>query len=338
MVALLEELSPRVEQYSIDECFTDARGISHCMDLEDFGRQLRGHVLSGTGLTIGVGFGATKHWPNRRSGRQRNGHNSVGCWRCRPKIHAERQNYSAYSRWKKSGAWKPDSEKLHVMGITTALQLSLTNPTFIWKNFNVVLERTVRELNGESCISLEEAPPPKQQIVCSRSFGQRITTYGEMRQAVCQYAERAAEKLRGERQYCRHISTFIKTSPLRLMSRITVTWPRKTEHPTRDTRDIIAAAVRSLDRIWLDGHRYAKAGIMLNDFSPNGVAQLNLFDDVQPRPHSDALMKVLDGINHSGLGKVWFAGRGIAPDWQMKREMLSPAYTTRWKELPVARF
>jgi DNA polymerase V len=100
-------------------------------------------------------------------------------------------------------------------------------PTFIRKNFNVVLERTVRELNGESCISLEEAPPPKQQIVCSRSFGQRITTYEEMRQAVCQYAERAAEKLRGERQYCRHISTFIKTSPLRLMSRITVTWPRK---------------------------------------------------------------------------------------------------------------
>ncbi|HBT6039799.1 TPA: IS481 family transposase [Klebsiella pneumoniae] len=112
----------------------------------------------------------------------------------------------------------------------------------------------------------------------------------------------------------------------------------KLNTPTRDTRDIIAAAVRSLDRIWLDGHRYAKAGIMLNDFSPNGVAQLNLFDDVQPRPHSDALMKVLDGINHSGLGKVWFAGRGIAPDWQMKREMLSPAYTTRWKELPVARF
>lgn len=207
------------------------------------------------------------------------------------------------------------------------------------ENFNVVLERTVRELNGESCISLEEAPPPKQQIVCSRSFGQRITTYEEMRRAVCQYAERAAEKLRGERQYCRHISTFIKTSPF------AVNEPyygnvatEKLNTPTRDTRDIIAAAVRSLDRIWLDGHRYAKAGIMLNDFSPNGVAQLNLFDDVQPRPHSDALMKVLDGINHSGLGKVWFAGRGIAPDWQMKREMLSPAYTTRWKELPVARF
>lgn len=230
------------------------------------------------------------------------------------------------------------AKKLKVMGITTALQLSLTNPTFIRRNFNVVLERTVRELNGESCISLEEAPPPKQQIVCSRSFGQRITTYEEMRQAVCQYAERAAEKLRGERQYCRHISTFIKSSPF------AVNEPyygnvatEKLIAPTRDTRDIIAAAVRSLDRIWLDGHRYAKAGIMLNDFTPSGVAQLNLFDGVQPRPHSDELMKVVDGINHSGLGKVWFAGRGIAPDWQMKRDLLSPAYTTRWADIPSAR-
>ena len=110
-----------------------------------------------------------------------------------------------------------------------------------------------------------------------------------------------------------------------------ITWA-----PTRDTRDIITAAVRALDRIWVSGHRYAKAGIMLNDFSPTGISQLNLFDDVQPRAHSDELMKVLDGINHSGLGKVWFAGRGIAPEWQMKREMLSPAYTTRWSDIPVA--
>lgn len=107
--------------------------------------------------------------------------------------------------------------------------------------------------------------------------------------------------------------------------------------PTRDTRDIINAAVKSLDRIWLDGHRYAKAGVMLNDFTPFGVSQLNLFDEIQPRANSDELMKALDGINHSGLGKVWFAGRGIAPEWQMKRDMLSPAYTTRWKDIPIAR-
>ncbi|GCE74172.1 hypothetical protein SEA27A368_40050 [Salmonella enterica] len=154
------------------------------------------------------------------------------------------------------GVGRRISKTLNSMGITTALQLARANPVFIRKNFNVVLERTVRELNGESCISLEEAPPPKQQIVCSRSFGQRITTYEEMRQAVCQYAERAAEKLRGERQYCRHISTFIKSSPF------AVNEPyygnvatEKLITPTRDTRDIIAAAVRSLDRIWVQNEQ-----------------------------------------------------------------------------------
>ena len=224
------------------------------------------------------------------------------------------------------------------MGITTALQLARANPVFIRKNFNVVLERTVRELNGESCISLEEAPPPKQQIVCSRSFGERVTTYEAMRQAVCQYAERAAEKLRGERQFCRHIAVFVKTSPF------AVNEPyygnvasEKLMTPTQDTRDIIAAAVKALDRIWVNGHRYAKAGCMLNDFTPDGVSQLNLFDDTQPRSNSNQLMKVVDGINHSGLKKVWFAGRGIAPEWQMKREMLSPAYTTRWADIPAAK-
>jgi DNA polymerase V len=105
------------------------------------------------------------------------------------------------------------ARKLNVLGIRTALDLALTNPAFIRKNFSVVLERTVRELNGESCMSLEEAPPTKQQIVCSRSFGEKITEYDSLRQAVRQYAERASEKLRKERQYCRHISVFIKTSP-----------------------------------------------------------------------------------------------------------------------------
>lgn len=118
-----------------------------------------------------------------------------------------------------------------------------------------------------------------------------------MRQAVCQHAERAAEKLRGERQFCRHIAVFVKTSPF------AVTEPyygnlasEKLLIPTQDTRDIIAAAVRALDRIWVDGHRYAKAGCMLNDFTPTGVSQLNLFDEVQPRERSEQLMQVWMGL------------------------------------------
>lgn len=325
----LEELAPRVEQYSIDEMFLDIRGLDSCIDYEDFGRQLREHVRVGMGPTKTLAKSAqwaSKEW------RQFGG--VLALTSGNPKRTEKLLSLQPVEEiW---GVGRRISKKLNTMGITTALQLARANPVFIRKNFSVVLERTVRELNGESCISLEEAPPPKQQIVCSRSFGERVTTYEAMRQAVCQYAERAAEKLRGERQFCRHIAVFVKTSPF------AVNEPyyrnvasEKLMTPTQDTRDIIAAAVKALDRIWVNGHRYAKAGCMLNDFTPTGVSQLNLFDDIQPRSNSNQLMEVVDGINHSGLGKVWFAGRGIAPEWQMKREMLSPAYTTRWNDLPV---
>ncbi|EBD9258314.1 translesion error-prone DNA polymerase V subunit UmuC [Salmonella enterica] len=334
----LEELAPRVEQYSIDEMFLDIRGIDRCINFEDFGRQLREHVRSGTGLTIGVGMGPTKtlaksaQWASKEW-RQFGG--VLALTSGNPKRTEKLLSLQPVDEiW---GVDRRISKKLSIMGITTALQLARANPVFIRKNFNVVLERTVRELNGESCISLEEAPPPKQQIVCSRSFGERVTTYEAMRQAVCQYAERATEKLRGERQFCRHIAVFVKTSPFAVNERYYGNVAsEKLMTPTQDTRDIIAAAVKALDRIWVNGHRYAKAGCMLNDITPTGVSQLNLFDDTQPRNNSNQLMKVVDGINHTGLGKVWFAGRGIAPEWQMKREMLSPAYTTRWTDLPVA--
>jgi len=338
VMSCLEELSPRVKQYSIDEMFLDIRGIDNCTEFETFGSQLREHVFACTRLTIGVGMGptktlaksaqwASKEWP------QFGGVLALTTANTR-RTEKLLSLQPVEELW---GVGRRIAKKLNTLGITTSLELARTNPAFIRKNFSVVLERTVRELNGESCIALEEAPPAKQQIVCSRSFGQRITTLEEMRQAICQYAERAAEKLRGERQFCRHISVFIKSSPFAINEPYYGNvGTEKLLTPTQDTRDVIAAAVRALERIWKDDHRYAKAGVMLNDFSATGVAQLNLFDEQQPRPNSAELMKVLDGINHSGLGQIWFAGRGIAPEWKMKREMLSPAYTTRWKEIPVA--
>jgi len=337
VMAHLEELAPCVEQYSIDEMFLYIKEIDRCINFEDFGRQVREHVLSGTGLTVGVGMGptktlaksaqwASKEWPQFGG--------VLALTTDNPRRTEKLLSLQPVEEiW---GVGRRIGKKLNTFGVTTALQLARMNPAFVRKNFTVVLERTVRELNGEACISLEETPPAKQQIVCSRSFGERITTYESLRQAICQYAERAAEKLRGERQFCRQIAVFIKTSPFSATPYYGNVASEKLLLSTRDTRDIINAAVKALDRIWLDGHRYAKAGVILNDFTPTGVAQLNLFDDVKPQKRSEELMKALDGINHSGLGRVWFAGRGIEPEWQMKREMLSPAYTTRWSDIPRA--
>lgn len=159
-------------------------------------------------------------------------------------------------------------KRLNAMGVMTAKDLADQSTEAIRKQFSVVLERTVRELRGESCLELESVTPVKQQIMCSRSFGSRISDYDQMREAVCAYAERAAEKLRRENQYCRQVGVFVRTSPHatdepfygnQSMEQLLI--------PTQDTRDIIRVAMACLDNIWIEGHRYMKAGIVLGDFS-----------------------------------------------------------------------
>ncbi|MDQ1228417.1 DNA polymerase V, partial [Pantoea ananatis] len=272
VMSLLEAMAPRVEVYSIDEAFMDIRGIDFCTDFETFGHEVRQRVRKETGLTVGIGMASTKTLAKSAQWSSKEWPQFGGVLAVTTRARAEKM----LARQPVSEVWGVGSrisKKLNAMGITTALDLSRASPALIRKNFNVVLERTVRELNGESCISLEDAPPAKQQIVCSRSFGERVTDYDQMRQAICQHAERAAVKLRGERQYCRQVCAFVKTSPFspgEVYYGNTASESLMT--PTRDSRDIIAAAMRALDRIWISGHRYAKAGVMLNDFTPSGVS------------------------------------------------------------------
>ncbi|HBH6890249.1 translesion error-prone DNA polymerase V subunit UmuC [Serratia bockelmannii] len=334
-MTILESLAPAITIYSIDEAFLHVAGIDATESFEDYGRRVRDTVLQQTGLTCGIGIAQTmtlaklanqaaKTWPAT---------GGVVDLTNRDRQRRLMALLPASEIW---GCGLQLTKKLAAMGINTALQLADSNQALIRRTFGVVLERTVLELNGVPCISIE-ALPAKQQIIVSRSFGQRVTQLQDIRQAVCQYAERAAEKLRRERQFCRHISVFVRTSPFA---------PHEPYYansnsaqlmlPTQDTRDIVAAAVKALDAIWRDGFRYQKAGIMLNDFCDK-PGQIDLFDEHPPRAGSEQLMKVVDGINHSGLGKIWFAGQGTDQVWRMRRDLLSPAYTTRWKDIPVAR-
>ncbi|ELS5669480.1 TPA: Y-family DNA polymerase [Escherichia coli] len=331
----LEEMSPRCEIYSIDEAFCDLTGVRNCRVLEDFGRELKDAVYQNTRLTVGVGIAQTKTLAKLANHAAKKWQRQTGGVIDLSNIERQRKLMAALPVDEVWGVGRRISKKLEAMGIKTVLALADTDIRFIRKHFNVVLERTVRELRGEPCLELEEFAPSKQEIVCSRSFGVRITDYDAMRQAICTYASRAAEKLRGEHQYCRFISAFIKTSPFALNEPYYGNSASiKLLTPTQDSRDIIAAATRCLDKIWKDGHRYQKAGVMLGDFFSQGVAQLNLFDDNAPRPGSEKLMEVLDHLNaKDGRGTLYFAGQGVQPQWQMKREMLSPRYTTRFSDL-----
>ncbi|HBC9089951.1 TPA: Y-family DNA polymerase [Citrobacter koseri] len=335
VMTTLEEMSPRVEIYSIDEAFCDLTGVRNCRDLTDFGREIRTTVLQRTHLTVGVGIAQTKTLAKLANYSAKKWQRQTGGVVDLSNLDHQRKLMAVLPVDDVWGIGRRIGKKLQAMGINTALDLADTDIRFIRKHFNVVLERTVRELRGEPCLELEEFAPVKQEIVCSRSFSGRITAYEEMRQAICSYASRAAEKLRGEHQYCRFISAFVKTSPFALNEPYYGNSASvKLLTPTQDSRDIIGAATRCLDAVWKDGHRYQKAGVMLGDFFSQGVAQLNLFDDNAPRRNSDKLMKVLDHLNtKDGVGTLYFAGQGIQQQWQMKREMLSPRYTTRYEDL-----
>lgn len=337
VMTTLEEMAPSVEIYSIDEAFMDLTGVRNCMVLEDFGRQVRARVLRDTHLTVGVGIAQTKTLAKLANHAAKKWSKTGGVVDL-SNIDRQKKLMALVPVEDVWGVGRRISKKLNAMGIITAKDLAEQSTWIIRKHFNVVLERTVRELRGEPCLELEEFAPVKQQIVCSRSFGNRISDYIEMRQAICAYAERAAEKLRQERQYCRQIGVFVRTSPHTVNETFYGNQAiGKLLTPSNDTRDIVRVAMEMLDRIWLEGHRYMKAGVMLGDFFSQGVAQLNLFDEYKPQANSEALMRVVDGLNQSGKAKLWFAGQGIQKSWAMKREMLSPAYTTRFSDLPVAR-
>ncbi|HCT3927990.1 TPA: Y-family DNA polymerase [Citrobacter koseri] len=335
VMTTLEEMSPRVEIYSIDEAFCDLTGVRNCRDLTEFGREIRTTVLQRTHLTVGVGIAQTKTLAKLANYAAKKWQRQTGGIVDLSNVDRQRKLLAALPVGEVWGIGRRISKKLEGMGIKTALDLADTDIRFIRKHFNVVLERTVRELCGEPCLELEEFAPVKQEIVCSCSFSGRITAYEEMRQAICSYASRAAEKLRGEHQYCRFISAFVKTSPFALNEPYYGNSASvKLLTPTQDSRDIIGASTKCLDAIWKDGHRYQKAGVMLGDFFSQGVAQLNLFDDNAPRAGSERLMEVLDHLNaKDGKGTLYFAGQGIQQQWQMKREMLSPRYTTRYEDL-----
>jgi len=334
VMTTLEELTPRVEIYSIDEGFCDLTGVSNCLNLEAFGREIRQTLLQRTHLTVGVGIAPTKTLAKLANFAAKKWQRQTGGVLDLSSVERQRKLMAALPVEEVWGVGRRISKKLNAMGINTALDLADTHIAVIRKHFSVVLERTVRELRGESCLGFEEFPAHKQEIICSRSFGERVSDYEAMRQAICSYAARAAEKMRAEHQYCRFISVFVKTSPFALNEPYYGNSASvKLLTPTEDSRDIINAATRCLDAIWREGLRYQKAGVMLGDFFSSGVAQLNLFDENPPRRNSAELMAVIDDLNKKGRGTLWFAGQGIAQQWQMKREMLSPRYTTRFSDL-----
>ena len=338
VMTTLEGMAPTVEVYSIDEAFVEL-SESWAGDLTEYGRQIRQRVQQWTGLTVGVGIGPTKTLAKLANYAAKKWQTATGGV---VDLRDETRRAKLMAATPVDEVWgigRQLTTKLTAQGINTVADLAAADPKSLRSRYGIVVERTVQELRGIPCAELEPIAQTKQQIICSRSFGERITQIGPMRQALAGYMERAAEKLRAEGQLCRHVTLFIRSSPFseqetyysnQIATRLSM--------PTADTRELLAQIEPLLRRIWRDDVRYMKGGVMLADFIPVGMQQGDLFADQQQTPRSEALMQVIDKINQGRLGKVYFAARGRdTKEWMMKREQLSPRYTTCISEIPVAK-
>ncbi|MEE4253742.1 MAG: translesion error-prone DNA polymerase V subunit UmuC [Desulfuromusa sp.] len=330
----LEEFTPNLEIYSIDEAFLDLSGFSH---QEEHARKIKATVYQHVGVPVCVGIAPTKTLAKLANYAAKKFKATGGVVDLSDPIRQKKLlGITPVSEvW---GVGRKHSEKLKRIGITTALQLAQMDSQRIRRLYSVVMERTVRELNGEACIDLDHSPAAKQQIMCSRSFGEKITEYATLRETICEFAARAAEKLRNEKQLAHVVNVFVRTSPFVKTDPIySNSATGKLAQPSSDTRDILSLTVKLFDSIWKDGYRYAKAGVMLGDFCSPELLQYDLFHPQSGKSHRDKLMQAVDNINHSGQGQIWFGGQRPKQDWFMNRTRLSPSYTTRWEDLPVAK-
>lgn len=346
MMTIIGQFSPRQEIYSIDESFIDLAGFGH-LDLRCYGQEIRRRVLTWTGLPTCVGIAPTKTLAKlaNHCAKKQLQYAGVCDWSTLPmaQLAPVLATFPAGEVWGIGHRW---GTKLLAMGIRTALDLAQADTGLLRSRFGVVMERTVRELRGVSCQPLEGVSADKKQIVSSRSFGKPVTVLHELEEAVTQYVCRAAEKLRRQHSVCATLQVFLQTNAFN------TTEPQyhpaatvKLGAPTDDSLRFTTAALSGLRRVYKPGYRYVKAGVMLHDIRPKSVQQLLLFDTESIAPEAlmqttarYRLMSIMDRVNQgAGRGTLRLAAAGTVNAWAMKREQMSPAYTTRWDELSVAR-
>lgn len=339
VVEVLRQFTPNLEIYSIDESFLDLSGFSH-LDLAEYGREIRARVLQWIGLPGCVGIGPSKtltKLANHCAKKDLAGRDGV----CNFMTMSPSDLDALFAGIEVAEVWgvgrKMDAG-LRDIGIVSVRDLRDADPAMIRSRFSVVLERTVRELNGVSCLALEEVVPDKQQIMCSRSFGEPIYELDDVCDAVATYVSRAAEKLRGQQSVAGALMVFLQTNPFKpdepqYHPSTTVPLPE----PSADTRILVQWALRIAKQLYRPGYAYKKAGVMLSSIQPAAVVQCSLFGSPSNTDGRDGmLMAMMDGINQKwGRGAIRVAAERRHHPWQMRRDHQSPRYTTAWDELPL---
>jgi DNA polymerase V len=335
VMSILSQYSPNQEVYSIDECFLDVTGMSR--NLIDYAQGMRGRIKQWTGLPVCVGVGASKTLAKLANHIAKKRPEYIGV--CNLNQFEPVQLNKLLSEIAIGEVWGIGRKlvpRLNEYGINTVLDLKASDPEYMRQQFSVVIEKTVRELNGQACMELEEIASPKQQILSSRSFGSPVTDLESLSESVTLYISRAAEKLRKQKSYAGTLSVYIRTSPFSDEAKYSNTKTISLPSPTDDSRQLVSVGLWILKGIYKSGFKYQKAGIMLSNIVPAEGQQTDLFGFKKSVSKSDKLMSVMDDINRKmGKQKLRVASQGYKQPWAMKQDMKSQSFTTKWSELTI---
>ena len=341
-------LGPTQEIYSIDECFIGGlEGMRG--DLTARADAVRLRIRQWVGIPCGIGIGRTKTLAKLANHVAKAADRKPGSYPadlahvCNLEALPQSDLDAVLAATELEDVWgigRRIAEQLRAAGLKNALDIARLDPAMVRRRWNIILERTVRELQGLSCVELETAPQPRKEIACTRSFGHPVQSLRELTQAVTDFTSRAAEKLRSQSSHAAQVLVFIHTSPHRSgepqYSRA-VTVPLR--RSTADTALLLEAVLYGLRAIYRDGFNFVKAGVHLLELCPANLNQHELdLDDA--RPGRERLMQAMDTLNHRfGRSAVQLGTAALTREqreWAMRQELKTPQYTTRLADMPVA--
>ncbi len=332
VMTLLSKFSPDQEIYSIDESFLDLTTFKS-KDLIKYGQQIKTKIKQWTGLPVSIGIGSTKTLSKLANHIAKKNPSFKGVCNLNAMDQDTLETWMSHipvnEVW---GVGRSLAPKLNQLGIKTVLDLKNAEPDYIRQQFSIVLEKTVRELNGVMCMELKDVEDPNKEIMVSRSFGRRVKDKQELIEAITSYTSRAAERMRKQESVATSLYVYIRTSSHDDKKQYANGVNVPLFQPSDDSMVLTNAALLGLDYIYRDGYDYQKAGITLCNLTSKHKMQGNLFNNTI----SHSRMKIMDTINQRWKGKLKLGSEGVTKEWEMKAQFKSRNYTTNWDQLMIA--
>ena len=345
LMNIVRNAAPDFHRYSIDEGFCILKGMED-IDLKAWGENLYRQIFQGLGMPVSIGIAPTKTLAKVASkfAKKFPAYNHCCIIDDDNKREIALRLFPIGDVWGIGRRWE---RKLNAMGVHSAYDFVQHTQSWVRASFNIVAERTWKELNGMDCIPIDDMEMvTKKSIITSRSFPKNITNMEEVKTHVANYAARCAAKLRRQHSVAQVIGVFVDTNHFREdlpqygMFR-TVTLPT----PTASTIPITEAALKCLEMVFLQGYQYKKAGVMVMGISQDSAVQANFMDyDAEKYEKMRKIDEVMDHINKINgaetivLGAQQYTakdGKGKAESFSqaIKRDLKSPFYTTRWSDI-----